>query len=283
MTSCSYSADCHDCVSYKDTLLDVRNVSLSYGDKQILRDVNVQVLDVERKCHVQGQVVGFLGPSGVGKTQLFRIIAGLQQPTSGGVFINSTHDPVKAGMVGVVSQSYTLFEHRTVLGNMVLGAMKKEPSRKAAIEKSMDLLNRFELTDKAHCYPDLLSGGQRQRVAICQQLLSSEHFLLMDEPFSGLDLVALEKVSKLITDVACLDTLNTIILITHDVSAAAAVSDHLWMIGRDRTPEGKIIPGARIQEVYDLVSMGLCWQENILTQPDFLNFVATVKERFRSL
>lgn len=283
MTSCSYSTDCHDCVSYKDTLLDVRNVSLSYGDKQILRDVNVQVLDVERKCHVQGQVVGFLGPSGVGKTQLFRIIAGLQQPTSGGVFINSTHDPVKAGMVGVVSQSYTLFEHRTVLGNMILGAMKKEPSRKAAIEKSMELLNRFELTDKAHYYPALLSGGQRQRVAICQQLLSSEHFLLMDEPFSGLDLVALEKVSKLITDVACLDTLNTIILITHDVSAAAAVSDHLLMIGRDRDPEGKIIPGARIQEVYDLVSMGLCWQENILTRPDFLNFVATVKERFRSL
>lgn len=283
MTSCTYSTDCHDCVSYKDTLLDVRNVSLSYGDKQILRDVNVQVLDVERKCHVQGQVVGFLGPSGVGKTQLFRIIAGLQQPTSGGVFINSTHDPVKAGMVGVVSQSYTLFEHRTVLGNMVLGAMKKEPSRKAAIEKSMDLLDRFELTDKAHCYPALLSGGQRQRVAICQQLLSSEHFLLMDEPFSGLDLVALEKVSKLITDVACLDTLNTIILITHDVSAAAAVSDHLWMIGRDRDAEGKIIPGARIQEVYDLVGMGLCWQENILTRPDFLNFVATVKERFRSL
>lgn len=283
MNSCTYSTDCGDCVSYKQTLLDVAHVSLEYNGKQILRDVNVQVLDVERKCHVQGQVVGFLGPSGVGKTRLFRIIAGLEEPTSGGVFINSTHDPVKAGMVGVVSQSYTLFEHRTVLGNLVLGAMKKEPSRKIAAEKAMDLLNRFGLADKASCYPALLSGGQRQRCAIAQQLLCSEHFILMDEPFSGLDLVALENVSKLITEVACLDTLNTVILVTHDVSAAAAVSDHLWMMGRDRDLEGKIIPGARIQQVYDLVSMGLCWQENILTRPDFLDFVRTVKEKFRSL
>lgn len=283
MNHCTYSTDCTGCVSHGDTLLDVRAVNLNYGSKVILRDVNVQVHKVKRRCHIQGQVVGFLGPSGIGKTQLFRIIAGLNQPTSGGVFVNSHQDPVHAGMVGVVSQSYTLFEHRTILGNLLLAARKKEKDPKIGLEKAMGYLERFKMADTAHLYPAMLSGGQRQRVAVAQQLLCSEHFLLLDEPFSGLDPINVDKVCALLNEVACLDDLNTIIIVSHDVASVASVADTLWLMGRDRDAAGQIIPGARIVKKYDLVELGLCWQEHIQTRQDFASFVASVKGEFIQL
>lgn len=150
-------------------------------------------------------MVGFLGPSGIGKTQLFRIIAGLTQPTSGFVVLNSMNRSVQAGEVGVVAQSYPLFEHRTVLSNLLLAAAQKEKDGKVARDKAVDYLEKFELAERRNLYPAQLSGGQRQRVAIIQQILCSEHFLLMDEPFSGLDMVMLEKTCALIQQVANMD------------------------------------------------------------------------------
>ena len=135
----------------------------------------------------------------------------------------------------------------------------------------------------ARCYPVQLSGGQRQRCAIIQQILCSDHFLLMDEPFSGLDLFMLEKTCTLIQKVANMHDLNTIIVVTHDITAAACVADHLWLMGRDRDAGGKLIPGAHIVETYDLIERDLCWHPGIITQPLFMEFVREVKERFRSL
>lgn len=272
-----------DRCTYGDTLLKIEHVSLSYEDKVILRDVNAEIRDVFREGRTQGQVVGFLGPSGIGKTQLFRIIAGLNQPSSGQVLVNSTLTPVKAGMVGVVAQNYPLFENRTIFSNLLLAAKQMNKSSDAAHEKVLTYLRRLDMLDQAQLYPAQISGGQRQRIAIAQQLLCSEHFLLMDEPFSGLDLVLEAKVCELIGEIACLDELNTIIVVTHDVTAAATVADHLWLMGRERDAAGNVIPGARIQETYDLIERDMCWHPEITNSPKFLEFVREVKERFQTL
>ena len=268
---------------YTDTLLKIDHISLSYDDKIILRDVNAEIRDIVRPDCTQGQVVGFLGPSGIGKTQRFRIIAGLNQPTSGQVLVNSTLTPVKAGMVGVVAQNYPLFENRTIFSNLILAAKQIEKNSDAAHEKVLKYLKRLDMLDCSQLYPAQISGGQRQRIAIAQQLLCSEHFLLMDEPFSGLDLVMEAKVCELINEIACLDELNTIIVVTHDVTAAATVADHLWLMGRDRDASGNIIPGARIQETYDLIERDLCWHPGITNSSKFLEFVREVKKRFQTL
>lgn len=269
--------------TYGETLLKIDHVSLSYGDKVILRDVNAEICDIIREGRTQGQVVGFLGPSGIGKTQLFRIVAGLNKPTSGRVLVNSTLTPVQAGMVGVVAQNYPLFENRTIFSNLTLAAKQMDKNSDSAHERVLKYLRRLDMLDQAQLYPAQISGGQRQRIAIAQQLLCSEHFLLMDEPFSGLDLVMEAKVCELINEIACLDELNTIIVVTHDVTAAATVADHLWLMGRDRADSGNVIPGARIQETYDLIERDLCWHPELTNSPKFLEFVREVKERFHTL
>ena len=239
------------------TLLKIESVCLEYDGRPVLKNVNAEVRDIVVPGKVQGQVVGVLGPSGCGKTTLFRIIAGLNAPTSGRVTVNGLDRPVRAGEVGVVAQSYPLFEHRTVLGNLMLAAKQKENDTKVARDKVFGLLREFELEDKFNLYPTQLSGGQRQRCAIIQQILCSEHFLLMDEPFSGLDLLMLEKTCELITKVADMDDLNTIIVVTHDVTAACSVADHLWLMGRDSDANGAKLPGSRIVKQYDLIERDL--------------------------
>jgi len=269
--------------SLGQTLLKIDNVCLEYDGRPVLKNVNGEVRDIIVPGRVQGQVVGFLGPSGCGKTSLFRIIAGLNQPTSGRVSVNGFDRPVRAGEVGVVSQSYPLFEHRTVFGNLILGAKQKEKDSPVARDKVMALLNEFGLEDKFNLYPSQLSGGQRQRCAIIQQILCSEHFLLMDEPFSGLDLLMLERTCELITKVADMDDLNTIIVVTHDVTAACSVADHLWLMGRDSDSNGNKLPGSRIVHEYNLIERDLCWQPGIITTAKFTDFVREVKEEFRRL
>jgi polar amino acid transport system ATP-binding protein/sulfate transport system ATP-binding protein len=262
-----------------DTLLRIEDVSLVLQGNTILRNITEEIRDIPK----HGQVVGFLGPSGIGKTQLFRIIAGLQEQTTGQVLVGRAQEKVSQGMVGVVAQSYPLFKRRTVLSNLYLGARQGGYVHADALERARSMLDRFNMSDKAELYPAQLSGGQRQRVAIAQQMLCDGHLLLMDEPFSGLDMLMKAEVAKLINEIANMDEANTIIVVTHDVTEAASVADTLWLMGRDRDAEGNSIPGARIQERYCLIERGLAWQPDIITHPKFLDFTREVKQRFMTL
>src|SRR5689334_18046146 len=101
---------------YGATLLKVTGVNKTLGKERILRDLDLEIKDIHREGVTQGQVVGLLGPSGIGKTTLFRLLAGLDMPDTGSIVVEDR--PVQRGMVGVVAQNYPLFEHRTVFGNL---------------------------------------------------------------------------------------------------------------------------------------------------------------------
>lgn len=254
----------------EERLLTIENLNLQYGEKVILRDINAKVDNIVRPTLNQGQCIALLGLSGSGKTQLFRCIAGMQRPTSGVVRIRDDKEAVPAGIVGVVQQSYPLLQHRTIEGNLKL--VCKDEKRIA------DLLGRFGLEQHAKKYPVQLSGGQRQRIAIIQQMLSSKHFLLMDEPFSGLDVVAKDKVCALINEVNLVDELNTTVFTTHDLEAAVTIADTIWVLGHE---EGK--PGSTIVKTIDLIGRGLAWNPEVTKHPQFNITVNELKETFKGL
>ena len=268
---------------WRETLLTVSDVSVAYGGQAVLKNVDLQVRNVVRPGVQQSQVVGLLGPSGVGKTTLFRVLAGLSKPDSGTVLIDEEQKPVERGMVGVVAQNYPLFAHRTVLGNLLVAGAQAGLKGQAGRAKAEELLSRFGLSGHGKKYPSQLSGGQRQRVAIAQQFMCSESFLLMDEPFSGLDLMAQGEVIRFIQEMSQQDEVKTFIIVTHDISAAIEVCDTLWLLGRDRDASDAPVPGARVQASYDLIERGLAWHRDITLTPEFAQLRQEIRTLFPKL
>lgn len=265
--------------SLGNPLLSIENLSLQYGDKKILRDINIKILDILGES-LTGQVCTLVGKSGVGKSQLFKLIAGLITPTTGTIKIGLDQHPTSPGMVGMVAQNYPLFNHRTVLSNL-----KMVSEDKAKIDY---YLNEFDLAQHKDKYPIQLSGGQRQRTAIIQQLLCSEHFILLDEPFSGLDPLATSKLCDVIIKVANMDDLNTIIISSHVLEPSLAVSDHVWVLGNETTiaPDTSStvwIPGATIRFVEDLAAQGLAWRHDIYVDPAFVSLCNKIRGVFKTI
>jgi ABC-type nitrate/sulfonate/bicarbonate transport system ATPase subunit len=259
-----------------EVLLKATDVSLQYGDKQILRDINFSVHDIHRPEVSQGQVVSLIGRSGIGKTQLFRILAGLNKPTTGTVLIDEDQHSVNPGEIGIVPQNYVLFNHRSIYNNLKIGldnaAVKLSDAEKKAIIN--DYADTFQLSEHLKKYPAQLSGGQRQRVSIIQQVLTGNKFILLDEPFSGLDILMIDRVIGLLQKVSTLAEHNTLIIVSHDIENAAALSDTVWILAQE---DGK--PGATIVKEYDLCHMGLAWTPDIRFNPDFTGLIKEIKSR----
>lgn len=250
---------------YRDhPLIAIEKLNVSFGENVILRDINLTILDLHRTSVQQGQVVSILGPSGCGKTQLLKCISGLMKPTAGDILLKTERKPVTAGDVGFVFQHYPLMQHRTIMQNLTIAANN---ANKPQTEIDQ-LLVQFSLADKADLYPAQLSGGQRQRISIIQQILCSDHFLLMDEPFSGLDIVSKQKMMDLILQISLLHEQNTIIVTTHDIEAAVAISDTIWVLGHQYT-DNVLVPGATVLREVDLIERGLTWNPEVRRHPNF--------------
>jgi ABC-type nitrate/sulfonate/bicarbonate transport system ATPase subunit len=255
----------------EEILLQAKDVNLFYGDKQILRDANFEIKNIVRPGIQQGQVVSLIGRSGIGKTQLFKLVAGLQQPTSGEILIHQDQK-VKAGDMGIIFQNYYLFEWRTVSSSLMLAA-RKNPLLKGKEKEMIDqYAENFHLKDHLHKYPQQLSGGQRQRVSIIQQLLKGSDFLLLDEPFSGLDVLMLDRVVELLLKVSLSDELKTLIIVSHDIATSVAISDTVFILGAE---EGK--PGATIVKEIDLIERELAWEREIAGRKEFVETIAEIK------
>lgn len=267
----------------KDVLISIKDVCMSFDGKPVLTNINAEVRDLVRPGCVTGQVIGILGPSGVGKTQLSRIMTGLQEPTSGLICVGADQKkPVRAGLVGYVAQNYPLLRHRTVLGNLTVAARRAGLDATAARAKALEYLTMFDLSDKWAAYPAQLSGGQRQRIAIAQQLLCSEHYLILDEPTTGLDPIMKDKVCGFIQKVASIAEENTIFVISHDINAVLTMADTLWVLGRRRDAQGVSL-GASIVQTYDLIERGIAWEADPPSAPAYRETQHEIRALFETL
>lgn len=268
----------------KDVLIKLEDVRLQFGDKVVLAGIDAEVRDIVRPGFVTGQVIGVLGPSGIGKTILSRVLTGLQKPTSGKVTVGKEGKLVDAGLVGFVPQNYPLLRHRTVLGNLKVAAAKRGTVKLSGHAEGLarEYLRDFGLEDKADNYPAELSGGQRQRVAIAQQLLCSEHYLVMDEPTTGLDPIMKDKVIDLIRQVSSLSEENSIFIVSHDIPSILSVADTLWLMGRVRNEKGESI-GAKILHQYNLAERGIAWDPNAHAKEEFHNLLREIRSKFDDL
>ena len=265
-----------------EPLLTVEGLGKSFrtNDGQtlvVLKDLSLTVRDIRGKP----QIVSLLGPSGAGKTTALRIVAGLDRPTAGCVMLSEGEGrplrEARVGDVGVVFQRYPLFEDLNVLDNLVEPARRAGVPKQEARDKALRLLDEFDMVKQGLAWPLQLSGGQRQRVAILQQLMRDRHFIILDEPFSGLDPVNITNVIDLVVQTAHQHTLNTFLIVTHDVTSALIVSDTVYLLGRERDGKGQPVPGARVMKQYDLIAEGLAYRPDIEDLPRFSEIRKEIK------
>src|SRR5580704_5798978 len=271
----------------KEVLLRVEDVSLSYDHACILQDINFCVHDIVRPGLQQGQVVSLVGRSGLGTTQLFRLLSGLQKPGMGSITIreripvergNGVIDlyrerVVQPGDMGVIFQTYYQFGWRTVRQSLLLAARQNRLLAGKEEDAIRQYTLQFDVEDVLQRYPAQLSGGQQQRVSIIQQLLKGSDFLLLDEPFSGLDVCVLDKVVELLLQVSMSDELKTLIVVSHDIATAVAISDTVFILGKQPGLEGSTI----VREI-DLMERGLAWQKEVRQEKAFAETIREIKE-----
>ncbi|GAB4365861.1 MAG: ABC transporter ATP-binding protein [Elainellaceae cyanobacterium] len=195
-----------------------------------------------------GELVAILGSSGCGKTTLLRVIAGLEQPTTGQVVINGrdvTQTQTRDRPIGMVFQSYALFPNMTVRQNIAFPLMVRKRSTRFIRERVDELLELVQLKAQADRYPNQISGGQQQRTALARALAPSPAVLLLDEPLSALDTLVRQQLREQIRQIQ--QTLQiTTLFVTHDQSEAMSIADRIAIMS-----QGKIEQMSSPFELYE--------------------------------
>jgi len=264
----------------ENTLLYVENLSVTYGDKTVIKDINFIEKDVVRSETITGQVIAFVGRSGRGKSTLFRALTGMVKPSTGKVLIVDTlkggpndAKEVEEGDIGFVDQKYTLFRNKTVYETLMFALRNKKISKKDKHDQIMTYLANWGLEKAKDQYPCELSGGQRQRTAIIEQIFCSGYYMVLDEPFSGLDVGNIEDVKKAFNLITSQHEFNTIIYSTHDIELAVELADSIYVIGYP-TINGKKMEYGTIVKHFDMKALDLAWKDFGL---DHLEVVKQIK------
>ena len=211
-------------------ILEVKNLSYSFGNNPILKDINIHVNENE--------MVAIVGSSGVGKSTLFNLIAGVLKKQIGEITINGSNDYI--GKVAYMLQKDLLFEHKTIINNVILPLIIAKVDKKEALEEGNKILKQFNLDKYANKYPQQLSGGMRQRVALIRTYMFKKNIFLLDEAFSALDAITKKELHKWYLDLKKEFNLTTL-LITHDIEEAVFLSDRIYILGNK--------PGEIIREI----------------------------------
>lgn len=206
-------------------ILEVKNISKKYQSKEgeilALENVNFNV--------AEGEFISIIGPSGCGKSTLLSIIAGLEEKSSGELYIENEKVENISSKIGYMLQRDCLLEWRTILSNAMFGLEIKEKHSKEDKEYVEDLLKKYNLYEFKDKYPSELSGGMRQRAALIRTLAIKPKILLLDEAFSALDYQTRIMVTNDIYTILRKENITSII-VTHDISEAISMSDRVLVL-----------------------------------------------------
>ena len=215
-------------------IIELKNVKKSFGDLEVLKDINVSV--------GKGEVIVLIGPSGSGKSTLLRSITSLETIQGGSIEFHGKpialpgkksksikHEKVRQ-QIGMVFQHFNLFPHMNVTQNLMLAPVElKKATKEEAKERAIHMLKKVGMDDKAEAYPEQLSGGQKQRVAIARAIALNPQYLFCDEPNSGLDPKTSLVIDELIHDITTEYNMTTIIN-THDMNSVMGIGDSILYI-----------------------------------------------------
>jgi NitT/TauT family transport system ATP-binding protein len=244
----------------------VRNVDFSYGQREVFRDLDLDV--------APGEFVGVLGPSGCGKTTLLNLLAGFLQPQRGSITLAGTAVRPERRELGYVFQAPQLFPWLSVLRNVRFGLdMGKRGTRAERNERARAKLALVGLSDAADLLPHQLSGGMQQRAALARTLVLEPQLLLMDEPFAALDAITRGTMNDL-TARLWRELGQTVLFITHDVEEAVFLADRIVVLGL--VPQGIVATVA-----IDLPHP----RDRIATRrdPRFMDYVVQLTEQIGSI
>lgn len=210
--------------------LKIEDVRRTYGDATALNGVSLDV--------APGEIVCLLGPSGCGKTTMLRVVSGIERPSSGRVLINGSevagpnrYVPPEDRSIGLMFQDFALFPHLNILDNVAFGLRSLAPDVREKSARA--ILDRVGLAGFADAYPSTLSGGQQQRVALARAIVPRPAVMLMDEPFSGLD-IQLRDAMQEETLALLRETRATSLIVTHNPEEAMRLGDRIVVMNRGR-------------------------------------------------